>query len=104
MQYIGLGVHKQYSVACKLDDGTGEIEHHRLRNSRTEYEALFPDSNSSKMVFEACLSSYMVYDTIEDLVSDIQMANPSQLKAIAWTAVKTDKVKSSPWPGCSRRI
>jgi transposase len=92
MEYIGLDVHKQYSVACKLNDETGEIKHSRLNNSRTDFEALFSGSASPRVVLEAGRSSYMVYDTIEDLVSDIQMANPSQVKAIAWAAVKTDKV------------
>ena len=72
MEYIGLDVHKQYSVACKLNDETGEIEHNRLNNSRTEFEKLFSSCDSPKVVLEAGRSFYMVYDTIEDLVSDIQ--------------------------------
>ena len=92
MEYIGLDVHKQYSTVCIFDDLTGEIEHLRLNNSRAEFEELFSTYTNPKVVLESGRSSYMVYDTIEDLVSDIQMANPLQVKAIAWAVVKTDKV------------
>ncbi|MFH0765003.1 MAG: transposase [Calditrichota bacterium] len=43
---------------------------------------------------EASGSSDMVYDLIEDLLSEVQIANPSQVKAIANAAVKTDKIDS----------
>jgi transposase len=92
MEFMGLDVHKQYSVACVFDDSSGEMEHHRLNNSRAEFQKLFSVHPEAKVVMEAGRSSYMVYDTIEDLVSDIRMANPLQVKAIAWAVVKTDKV------------
>jgi len=92
MEFMGLDVHKQYSIACVFDDSTGEMEHHRLNNSRAEFQKLFSLHPEAKVVMEAGRSSYMVYDTIEDLVSDICMANPLQVKAISWAVVKTDKV------------
>jgi transposase len=41
---------------------------------------------------EASGFSYTIYDLIEDLVSEIQIANPYKVKAIAEAAVKTDKI------------
>jgi len=92
MEYMGLDVHKQYSVACVFNEESGGTEHYRLMNSRAEFQKLFSLHPEAKVVMEAGRSSYMVYDTIEDLVSDIQMANPLKVKAIAWAVVKNDKV------------
>lgn len=92
MEYLGLDCHKQYSIACKFDDETGEIQHVRLNNRRLEFETLFSSRKPRRVVLEAGRSAYMIYDIIEDLVPEIVMANPLQVKAIAWAVVKTDKV------------
>jgi len=93
MKYIGLDVHKQYSVACILDDESGEINHTRLNNLHSEFEKLFSeDSSQYKAVLEAGRSSYPVYDIIKGMADEIQMANPLRVKIIAWEAVKTDKI------------
>jgi transposase len=92
MEYIGLDVHKQYSVACVLDKDTAEVKFFRLYNSRKEFEKLFGKYDQQQVVLEASSHSYMVYDLIEDLVSEIQIANPSEVKAIANAAIKTDKI------------
>ncbi len=92
MEHIAFDVHKQYSLACLFDDRTGEVKHQRLDNSRRQFEEFFSHCQAPRVVLEAGRSSYMVYDLIEDLASEIQMANPLQVKAIAWAVVKTDKV------------
>lgn len=94
MEYIGLDVHKQYTVACCLNSDSGEATHYTLNNTRAEFERLFNNPGEQKAVLEASGSSYTIYDMIEDLVDDIEMANPSQVKAIANAAVKTDKIDS----------
>ena len=92
MEYIGLDVHKQFSVAYIFDDETGEVQNQRLKNRSSDFESLASASQNSKVVLEAGRSSYIVYDIIEELFDDIQMANPLQVKAIAYSAVKTDKI------------
>jgi transposase len=92
MEYIGLDCHKQYSIACKFDDETGELQHLRLNNHRAEFEKLFSSSVPRRVVLEAGRAAYAIYDTIADLVPEVLMANPLQVKAIAWAVVKTDKV------------
>lgn len=92
MEYIGLDVHKQYTTACILDKETGEVNFKTLKNTRKDFETLFGKSTSQKAVIEASGTSYMVYDLIEDIVDEIQIANPSQVKAIANAAIKTDKI------------
>jgi transposase len=94
MEYIGLDVHKQYTVACIINREDGEVRHVRLNNRRQEFEKLFDCPDQQRAVLEASGSSYMVYDLIEDLLSEVQVANPSQVKAIANAAVKTDKIDS----------
>lgn len=94
MEYIGLDVHKQYTVACILNSDSGEVSHTRLNNRKREFKQLFDQPDQQKAVLEASGSSYIVYDLIEDLVSEVQIANPSQVKAIANAAVKTDKIDS----------
>jgi len=95
MKYIGLDVHKQYSVACILDEESGELNHVRLNNLHSEFEKLFSgESSHYRAVLEAGRSSYLVYDLIKDMVEEIQIANPMKVKVIASEAVKTDKVDS----------
>lgn len=88
MEDIGLDVHKQYSVAYVFNKTTGEGYSRRLDNSRSDFEALFSHCESPRILLEACRSSYMIYDIIEDLISDIQMVNPLKVKTYA--AAKTD--------------
>jgi len=92
MEYIGLDVHKQYTVASILDSSTGEIRFLRLNNLRAEFVKLFNKYGDQKTVLEASSYSYMVFDLIEDLVSEIQVANPSKVRAIADAFIKTDKI------------
>lgn len=92
MEYIGLDVHKQYTVACILDQATGEVRFLRLNNLRSEFIKLFNKHGDQKTVLEASSYSYLVFDLIEDLVSEIQIANPSKVRAIADAAIKTDKI------------
>jgi len=92
MEYIGLDVHKQTSTAYVYNDELKKGRHFQLRNIRADFEALLSMCENPKLVLEAGRSSYMVYDIIEDLVSDITMANPLKVKAIAWSPVKTDRV------------
>ena len=40
MEFIGLDVHKQFSIACILDDSTGEIRHQHINNTKAEFASL----------------------------------------------------------------
>lgn len=92
MEYIGLDVHKQYTVACILEKDTGEVRFVRLNNLRAEFVKLFNKYGRQKTVLEASSYSYLVFDLIEDLVSEIQIANPSKVRIIAESSIKTDKI------------
>lgn len=92
MEYIGLDVHKQYTTACIMCADTGELDYRKLKNTQKDFQSLFDKSGSQVTVLEASSYSYVIYDLIEELVDDIQMANPSQVKAIASAAIKTDKI------------
>jgi len=63
-----------------------------LNNLRSKFIKLFNKYGDQKTVLEASSYSYMVYDLIEDLVSEIQAANPSKVKLIAESILKTDKI------------
>ena len=92
MEYIGLDVHKQYTVACILEKDTGEARFVKLNNLRSEFVKLFNKYGQQQTVLEASSYSYQVFDLIEDLVSEIQIANPSKVRAIAEASIKTDKI------------
>jgi transposase InsO family protein len=95
MQYIGFDTHKRYTFYTQMD-ATGAIQRQgRLMNSRDAMAEFFRVVTEPRVVIEASMNWYHLYDLLEALGVPVTLAHPSRTRAIAEAKVKTDKVDST---------
>jgi transposase len=94
--YVGVDYHKRYSVATLMDEKGVIVERFKFKNDpssiRNFAEAL---PENCKMAFEATEGWYYFYEQMEDKCSEIRLAHPLKVRAIAEAKVKTDKIDAT---------
>lgn len=96
MHYVGFDIHKRYTFYTQMDEA-GRIQRQgRLPNSREALGTFFADvGEPARVVMEASINWYHLYDLLETLDIPVTLAHPSRTRAIAEAKVKTDKVDSA---------
>jgi transposase len=96
MQYIGFDIHKRYTFYTQMD-GMGQIQRQgKLTNSREALAEFFGDvAEPARVVIEASMNWYHLYDLLEELDIPVTLAHPLRTRAIAEAKVKTDKIDST---------
>ena len=87
-RYIGLDIHKHYSVVAGVNRDGEEI----LAACRVEHEYLEKWCaknlmSSDRVVIESTTNAWHVYDLVEPMVAEVQVANPIKVKQIACARV-----------------
>ena len=97
MNYIGMDIHKQFTVAVVKDKEGNELENEKFENSKENFKKfLSPYSpEETKIVMESTSVWEHIYDMIEEMNYSIKLANPLKTRAIAEARIKTDKVDAS---------
>lgn len=93
--YVGVDYHKRYSVATLMGEKGDIIERFRFNNDPKSIKE-FTDSlpKDCKVAFEATEGWYYFYEQLEDRCSEIRLAHPLKVRAIAAAKIKTDKIDS----------
>ena len=87
--YLGIDVHKRNSqVAVRNEDGEIVRE---VRVENANLDEIGQQYAGSKAAIEATGNYYAVYDTLDEYL-DVSVANPAELKLIADSDRKTDRV------------
>lgn len=96
MQYIGFDTHKRYTFYTQMD-ANGQIQRQgKLANTREGMEEFFAAvAEPARVVFEASMNWYHLYDLLEVLEIPVTLAHPLRTRAIAEAKVKTDRVDST---------
>jgi hypothetical protein len=95
MRVIGLDVHRSFAEVAVLDKGIIEhagrfkLEHRRV----IDFGKLL--RRSDEVVLEATGNTSVIVRLLTPFVRRVVVANPLQVRAIAWAKVKTDKVDTS---------
>jgi len=97
MNYIGMDIHKQFTVAVVKDKEGNELEIEKFDNSRENFGKFLKTYpvEETQIVMESTSVWEPIYDMIEDLKFPIKLANPVKTRAIAEARIKTDKVDAS---------
>jgi len=91
-RYIGLDIHKHYSVIAGVDrDGQALMEARRVEHEDLEQWLVKHLLSTDRVVIESTTNAWHVYDLLEPLVAEVLVANPIKVKQIACARVKTDK-------------
>ena len=94
MNYIGIDIHKKYSVLCARNEA-GEIvlEGRVQNNERRGFEEFFASLDGPcRAVLEACWNWGRVHDIVEAIpgVEEVVLAHPYKTRIIAEAQIKTD--------------
>src|SRR5947207_15869834 len=94
MNYVGVDVHKKYSVLCALDERGRKLREARVEgNASCGFAQFFRSLDGpSKAVVEACWNWGLIHDELErlDQVEEVMLAHPAKTRLIADAQIKTD--------------
>jgi transposase len=96
MEYIGLDVHRHFTLIARVDQEGKVLSHEKVPNSLVA-EAIGAAGVNCHVVLEATANWGYICDVLgaQELVEDIALAHPAQVKAIANAKVKTDKIDAT---------
>ena len=96
MNYVGVDIHKKYSVLCAVDERGRKLREARIEgNSGCGFAQFFASlEGPSKAVVEACWNWGLVHDELEEIeqVEEVVLAHPYKTRLIADAQIKTDRL------------
>jgi len=96
MNYVGIDIHKRYSVASVQDEQGRRLGEARIEGNTATGFAQFLGSfkEPSRVVLEACWNWGKLYETLEGIeqVESIVLAHPHKTRLIAEAQIKTDSL------------
>ena len=96
MNYVGIDIHKRYSVLCALDEQGRKLKEARIEGDCASGFAQFFKGldGSSKAVIEACWNWGLTHDLLAEVeqVQEIVLAHPLKTRLIADAQIKTDRL------------
>lgn len=94
MNYIGMDIHKQFTVAVAKDRDGNKLAKEKFVNSRDNFKKFLREfaPEETKIVIESCSIWEYIYDMLEELKYEVKLANPTKTRAIAEARIKTDAV------------
>jgi transposase len=97
MNFIGMDIHKKFTVAVVKDYLGKELAHEKFDNSDDNFRGFLKDysPHETQIVIEStCVWEY-IYEIIDEIGYDVKLSNPTKTKAIASARIKTDSVDAS---------
>ena len=96
MNYVGIDVHKRYSVCAAQDEQGRELGVVRIEGNTRSGFAQFLDrlGGPARVAIEACWNWGKIYEVLEELpqVSELVVGNPLKTRLIGEAQIKTDKI------------
>ena len=96
MNYVGIDIHKKYSVLCAQDGRGTKLKEARIEaNCGQSYRRFFSElEGPSRAVLEACWNWGLTHDLLEEIeeVEEVVLAHPYKTRLIADAQIKTDRL------------
>jgi transposase len=96
MNYVGIDIHKRYSVLAAQDEEGRKLKEARIEgNSAQDYARFFQSlEGPSRAVLEACWNWGLTHDVLEEIeeVEEVVLAHPLKTRLIADAQIKTDRL------------
>src|SRR3989344_7274076 len=97
MNYIGMDIHKQFTVAVVKDEQGNKLAEDKFDNSEDNFsrflQAFKPEE--TKIVIESSSVWEYIYEILDGMHYEVKLANPVRTRAIAEVRIKTDRVDAS---------
>ena len=97
MNYIGMDIHKHFTVAVVKDEQGNKLNEDKFTNSENNFNNFMQQykPEETKIVIEStCVWEY-IYEILEAKKYEVKLANPVRTRAIAEARIKTDSVDAS---------
>lgn len=97
MNFIGMDIHKQFTVAVAKDEQGNKLIEEKFDNSKERFADFlkqFPNENTKIVMESTCVWEY-IFEILEEMDYDVKLSNPTRTKAIACARIKTDSVDAS---------
>lgn len=97
MNYIGMDIHKQFTVAVVKDEQGNKIAEDKFDNSEDNFGnfmQIFKPEETKIVIESTCVWEY-IYEILETKSYEVKLANPLRTRAIAEARMKTDSVDAS---------
>ena len=96
MNYVGIDIHKRYSVLSAQDEQGRGLKEARIEgNSAEDYARFFQSlEGPSRAVLEACWNWGLTHDLLEEIeeVEEVVLAHPLKTRLIADAQIKNDRL------------
>jgi len=94
--HIGVDYHKKYSFMVVKDERGKVLRSGQVPNQKKYVEKFVePFTAGGHAVIEATRNWVVMHDWLEEMLDEVQLANPFKVKAIAEAKIKTDKIDSN---------
>ena len=93
--YIGIDLHKKYSVYTTMDVKGNIINQKRVEHDSKDLDEFISSLNEDdNIAMESTINWYYFYELFESRTQNISLAHPAKTKVIAQAKLKNDKVDS----------
>lgn len=94
MNFIGMDIHKQFTVAVAKDKEGNKLAEKKFENNRDNFEKFLKCflPQETKIVIESTSIWEYIYDMLEEMKYEVKLANPVKTRAIAEARIKTDTI------------
>lgn len=93
MLYVGIDHHKRYCQLAAVDEQGVLVKERRVLTEREQLTQFVQElAQPCVATLEAGRNWGLVYDWLEEMVEEVQLAHPLKVKAIASAKIKTDRI------------
>ena len=97
MNYIGMDIHKQFTVAVAKDKDGNKLAEEKFDNSQDNFKMFLKDfvPEETKIVIESTSIWEYIFEILDEMKYEVKLANPSKTRAIAEARIKTDSIDAN---------
>jgi transposase len=97
MNYIGMDIHKQFTVAVAKDKDGNKLAEEKFDNSQDNFKMFLKNfvPEETKIVIESTSVWEYIFEILEEMKYEVKLANPTKTRAIAEARIKTDSVDAN---------
>jgi len=97
MNYVGLDIHKKFTLGVIKDKEGNLLNKSKFENTQENFDLFLKDCKpeETKIVMESTGVWEFIYDLLESRKYEIKLANPLKTRAIASARIKTDYVDAN---------
>jgi transposase len=97
MNYIGMDIHKQFTVAVAKDKDGNKLAEDKFENSQDNFKIFLKDfvPEETKIVIESTSIWEYIFEILDEMKYEVKLANPAKTRAIAEARIKTDSIDAN---------